>query len=31
MHGLKPEHGQSINLTLDDGDDVDDSGEGARD
>ena len=28
MHGRKPEHGQYINLTLDD---VDDSGEGARD
>ena len=31
MHGLKNEHKQSINLTQDDGDDVGDGGEGARD
>ena len=30
MHGLKNEHKQSINLTLNEGDEVGDGGEGAR-
>ena len=30
MHGLENEHIQSINLTLNDGDEVGDGGEGAR-
>ena len=30
MHGLKNEHKQPINLTLNDGDEVGDGGEGAR-
>ena len=30
MHGPKNEHKQSINLTLNDGDEIDDDGEGAR-
>ena len=30
MHGLKNEHEQSINLTLNEGDEVGDGGEGAR-
>ena len=29
MHGLKNEHKQSINLTLNEGDEVGDGGEGA--
>ena len=30
MHGLKHEHKQSLNLTLNDGGEVGDGGEGAR-
>ena len=30
MHALKSEHKQSINITLNDGDEVGDGGEGAR-
>ena len=30
MHGLENEHNQSINLTLNDGDEVDDGGKGSR-
>ena len=30
MHGLKNEHKQSINLTLNDGDEVGNGGDGAR-
>ena len=30
VHGLKPQHKQSINLTLNEGDEVGDGGEGAR-
>ena len=30
MHGLKNERKQSVNLTLNDGDEVGDGGEGAR-
>ena len=30
MHGLNNEHKQSINLTLNDSDEVGDAGEGAR-
>ena len=30
MHGLENEHKQTINLTLNDGDEVSDGGEGGR-